>query len=71
MESQTSELKARGCICLCYCGRRRRASFTTAIVGSFHITSSNSFQTTELSILLKIYFDDVLEHLKGVPQVAA
>ena len=56
MESQTSELKARACICLCYCGRRRRASFTTAIVGSFHITTSDSVQTTELSILLKIYF---------------
>ena len=56
MESHTSELKARGSICLCYCGRRRRASFTTAIVGSFHITSSNSVQTTELSIPLKIYF---------------
>jgi len=37
----------RGCICLCYCGRRRWASFTTAIIGRFHITSSNSVQTTE------------------------
>ena len=32
-------------------------------IASFHIASSN-FQTKELSILLKFYFDEVLEQLK-------
>ena len=34
MESNTSELKARGCICQCFRGKRRRESVISAIIGT-------------------------------------